>query len=295
MFFTAGWIIIKGGISVKKKKELRDLNLMDRFLFSEAMEDREFAEDVLSIILGEEIYLKNPPQAEKELRNSTLNKTIKLDVWADDVYGRLYDTEVQNKNTKNIPRRSRYYQGFIDCNLLESGDIEYNGLNDTEIIMIAPFDLFGAGRYLYRFRPVCIDDKEIVLEDGTERIFLNTRGTDTENITPELKSLLEFFESTTEETAQRSECDRIQSMYRKIDKIKSNGEIGVKYMGRWEEIELEKQDARIEGREEGRVEGRKEGYEESKREIAANLKKAGVDNEIIAAGTGLSLEEIEGM
>ena len=47
---------------MKKKKELRDLNLMDRFLFSEAMEDREFAEDVLSIILGEEIYLKNPPQ-----------------------------------------------------------------------------------------------------------------------------------------------------------------------------------------------------------------------------------------
>ena len=74
-------------------------------------------------------------------------------------------------------------------------------------------------------------------------------------------------------------------------------------MHRWEEIELEKQDARIEGREEGRVEGRKEGreegrkegYEESKREIAANLKKAGVDNEIIAAGTGLSLEEIEGL
>lgn len=48
---------------MKKRKELRDLNLMDRFLFSEAMEDQEFAEDVLSIILGEEIYLKNSPQA----------------------------------------------------------------------------------------------------------------------------------------------------------------------------------------------------------------------------------------
>lgn len=72
-------------------------------------------------------------------------------------------------------------------------------------------------------------------------------------------------------------------------------------MHRWEEIELEKQDARIEGREEGRQEGLKEGREEglkegrseSKREIAANLKKAGVDNDIIAAGTGLSLQEIE--
>ena len=34
---------------MKKRKKLRDLNLLDRFLFSEAMEDKEFAENILSI------------------------------------------------------------------------------------------------------------------------------------------------------------------------------------------------------------------------------------------------------
>ena len=47
---------------MKKRKKLRDLNLLDRFLFSEAMEDKEFAENILSIIMTDEIELKYPPQ-----------------------------------------------------------------------------------------------------------------------------------------------------------------------------------------------------------------------------------------
>lgn len=48
-----------------------------------------------------------------------------------------------------------------------------------------------------------------------------------------------------------------------------------------------------EGREEGRAEGRAEGEAEMKRQIAANLKKAGLPIEVIAQNTGLTKEEIQ--
>lgn len=85
----------------KQKKSLQDLTLLDRFLFSEAMEDLEFAEDVISIIMGEDINIKGLPQTEKEQRNRELRKYVKLDVWALDENDYIYDTEVQKKKSKN--------------------------------------------------------------------------------------------------------------------------------------------------------------------------------------------------
>ena len=51
--------------------QLKDLTLMNRFLFSEAVEDQQFFEDLLSIIIGEDILLKGKPQSEKEVRSNS--------------------------------------------------------------------------------------------------------------------------------------------------------------------------------------------------------------------------------
>ena len=51
-------------------KDLKDLNLLDRFLFAEAMEDPQNMRDVLEIILGKDVVLKHLPQTEKEARIS---------------------------------------------------------------------------------------------------------------------------------------------------------------------------------------------------------------------------------
>ena len=44
---------------MKHNKTLKDLNLLDRFLFAEAADDPEFMELVLEIILEKEIVLKH--------------------------------------------------------------------------------------------------------------------------------------------------------------------------------------------------------------------------------------------
>ena len=69
---------------IREQKKLKDLNLLDRFLFAEAIEDAEIIELLLSIILGNDVLLKHLPQAEKEQRRLLWGKQVRLDVWAED-------------------------------------------------------------------------------------------------------------------------------------------------------------------------------------------------------------------
>ena len=78
-----------------KIKPLKDLRLLDRFLFAELMEDEECSKEVLEIILGKEISLLSRDQTEKEVRTATWLKSIRLDVYSVDEEGTVYDTEMQ--------------------------------------------------------------------------------------------------------------------------------------------------------------------------------------------------------
>ena len=62
---------------------LEDLNLINRFLFDEVMEDRESYQATVSILLGEDIELMDGPETEKELRVSPKLREIRLDVVRD--------------------------------------------------------------------------------------------------------------------------------------------------------------------------------------------------------------------
>lgn len=173
--------------NIRKKKPLKDLNLLDRFLFAEAMEDPVILQNLLEIILGKDITLKYLPQSEKEQRTTILHRYIKLDVWARDSDDIIYDTEVQKEDTKNLPKRSRLYQALIDVKLLPPGEIDFNKMNRVFVIMIMPFDLFGQGRYRYTFTQRCEENPEISLNDDAIRIFSNTHGTDKSGTSQELK------------------------------------------------------------------------------------------------------------
>ena len=218
------------------KKSLQDLTLLDRFLFAEVMEDAETFENVLSIILGQDISIKGHPQSEHEKRTSPLKRQVRLDVWAEDDTDAVYNIEAQKENTKNLPHRSRFYQALIDSKLLDPGEIDFSKMKDCYSIIIAPFDLFGEGLYQYTFQMTCAETGQ-PLEDGATRIFLNTHGKNSEDISPELKELLYYMEHTTEEIS--CSTSRLQQIKNHVNIVKSSEEIGVKYMQEWEEKILE--------------------------------------------------------
>ena len=79
---------------------------------------------------------------------------IRLDVYLKDDKRTVYNLEMQVKKQDNIPRRMRYYQGMMDVNLLKESQA-YEGLNDSFVIFLCRFDLFGKNKAKYIFKNTC--------------------------------------------------------------------------------------------------------------------------------------------
>ena len=230
-------------------KTLQELTLFDRFLFNETMEIPEAHEAVLRIILGDEkLKLLSQVQTEKEMQTAPWLRSIRLDTFSMDQDKTIYNTESQKRRNTDLIKRSRFYQGVIDSSLLAPGTRSFNLLNDTCIIMITPFDLFGKGRYCYTFHPYCEEEPDLRLEDGAVRIFLNSHGTNRNEVSEELVALLEYME-TMDADKIGDDSENLKKLHEYVEQIKASEEIGVKYMQKWEELEYEREDAREEGRE----------------------------------------------
>ena len=129
-------------------------------------------------------------RSEVEIRISGDAHGVRLDITARDDQNRLIDVEMQMKDEKNIPRRTRFYQSGIDQTLLEKG-MDYNNLVDTVIMFITPFDPFGKRFYRYTFRNLCVEDAEIEFGDGTTKVVLNADG-EKGNISEDLRGFLKL-------------------------------------------------------------------------------------------------------
>ena len=230
-------------------KKLQELTLFDKFLFDETMDIPEAHEAVLQIIFGDDnLKLLTPAQTEKEIRTAPWLRSIRLDVYAMDQEKRIYNTEAQKAEKKDLVKRSRFYQSLIDSSLLEPGEISFNQMNDTCIIMITPFDLFGEERYQYTFRSRCDENPALLMEDGAIRIFLNSHGKNPEEVSPELIELLKYMESTDAVLAENSANEKLKKIHKHVSQIKASEEMGVKYMQKWEEKVLDREEGRAEGR-----------------------------------------------
>jgi len=269
-----------------KMLPLSELTLLDRFLFDAAMEDKDFHKSVLQIILGKEITFLTKNETEKELRVSPLLRSIRMDVYAMDEDGIIYNSEMQKQLKYDLPKRSRYYQGMLDSSLLEPGSIRFDLLNDSYIIIITPYDVFGLGKYRYTFRARCDEELSCILPDGAVRIFLNTRGKNREEVGDELAWFLEYAEKTDEETVRKSGSEVLRRIHEHICKLKASEEMGVRYMQAWEEKVKERED----GREEGLKEGLKVGISRTKRVL--KLAAEGKKKEEIAEICQITAEEV---
>ena len=237
-------------MEIQEAGSLQDLNLVDRFLFDEVMEVPGMYQTTVNILLENNVTLLDRVQTEKEFRVSPILRSVRLDVVSMDVSGKVYYTEMQKKNTGNLVKRSRYYQSQLDVSLLEPGSVNFNLLNDTCLILIAPFDLFGRGLYRYTFSGVCEECPELKLKDGAIRVFINTKGTNRSEFSREFLEFMEYLTDTSDQKAKAVSSERIKIMHREVQKIKASEKMGVKYMQKWEE--------RVYDRLEGKIEGKKE-------------------------------------
>ena len=234
------------------RKPLKDLTLLDRFLFDAAMSDPEISQNILSIIFSDkEIPAIRFSVAEQTQEPYYDSRAVRLDVLAYDEDDVVYDAEAQkeNKGKRFLLRRSRLYQSAIDVNLLKPGDLDFGKMNDVYVIFIAPFDLFGEDKYMYTFRMTCDEVPGMAMNDGVVRIFLNTHGKNDDEVSQGLVEFLHYVENP-ERYGKNIEDSRVRRLTDQIDMLKSSQEVGVKYMRLWEELA----EARLEGREIGTTE-----------------------------------------
>ena len=121
------------------KRTLQDLTIKDPFMFAAVMSDENQCKSLLSLVLEMEI-LHVTVVTEKTLAYHPEYHGVRLDVFAvEDGTRRRFNVELQVKDNKNLPRRSRYYHAQLDMDALVTG-IDYNELPDTYVIFICDYD-----------------------------------------------------------------------------------------------------------------------------------------------------------
>jgi hypothetical protein len=72
-------------------------------------------------------------------------------------------------------------------------------------------------------------------------LFLNTHGTNDDEVSPELVQLLHYFEHTNDADGSVQD-ERIPELQRNVKSVQENAEVGVRYIQLWEEMALSRQD-----------------------------------------------------
>ena len=258
----------------QNRKPIRELSLIDDFLFTEAMLNRETAELVIGLILERALGI-TPKQLiiepQKTINGIDTDRhgicmdvsiTEKSEEETSEII-RIYDIEPNTRKSFYLPKRSRYYQAVTDIKLLGSG-IDYDKLPELITIWILPFDPFGGNRMIYHVKNIVEEIPEMDYNDGIRKIFLYTDGED--GGSDELKRLLLYIKQSSYENVTDS---RLERLHHGVEEIKNNSAIGVKYMRMWEVMELEKRESRIEGIAEGKAEGKAESIIEILEEIGS--------------------------
>lgn len=150
-------------------QKYEELGFTNDFMFSRIMQDQKICKPFLEMILDIKIDHIEYLESQKTIDLKVDAKSVRLDIFVDD--GKtVYNCEMQTSFFKNIPKRSRYYQGFIDMDLIEKG-ADYSKLKKSFVIFICTFDLFGKNGYIYTFENRCVEYPDLRLGDDAIKVF----------------------------------------------------------------------------------------------------------------------------
>lgn len=229
------------------EEKWQNATIAHNFIFYKVMRNNpDVCKELLEILLEFKIERIEMSQ-EEEINIDFDSKGIRMDVYAKDADGqKVYNIELQSTNTKELPERSRYYQGVIDVDLLKSGQ-KYKDLKTSFVIFICVDDIFGNGLPKYTFENLCVEDPKIKLNDRTFKYFFISKNCD--KILNERQKA--FLRMVIENKASDEFTGKVKKL---VDDAKRNAQWRKQYM----EWEREKTYIREDAIEEGRSQGKEE-------------------------------------
>ncbi len=261
------------------RRKLSELSLIDDYLFGLFIQEagsEELLKSLIECMLDIKVERISIKQQQHDISGEPDLHGIRLDAFIQDDLDTLYNIEVQTANRNNIPKRMRFYQSLIDREQMPSGEYDYNRLPKTIIVFVTDFDLFGKGLYRYTFKNICLEDNSVTLGDESIKAVLNTRGTNAAGVKPELIELLEYFRSSTKETAAKATSGLVKKIDKMLEPIKNSPKFGGDYMSFEELLYTEKKSAWQDGKQEGIQEGRQKGIQEGRQKGIQEGRQEGI-------------------
>ena len=196
---------------------------------------KEIAKPFLEAVLGIKIYELRDPEPEKTVEVSPFYKGIRYDVFVKESGPkgealRSFDIEMQMEDTKEIPKRTRYYQAMCDSEALNKGEVYYN-LKELYIVFLCPEDIFGQGKAVYRFKNLEVDNPKIELGDLCFKnfyIFNKYRDIAEKSI----REYMEYFATRKPSSPETENIDRLVKWYQ------TDNETRKRYMTWQQEIDI---------------------------------------------------------
>lgn len=225
-------------------KDYKDLCFSDDFMFCKILQENEdLCKELTELILGRKIGRIVKTEKQKAIQIAPDGHGIRFDVYFTDDEMNVYDIEMQKTDTKEIPLRSRYYQGMIDLDFLATGK-KYKELPHSYVIFLCKFDLFKRGYHKYSFTPKCKEVEELLLEDKTDRVFICAGG-DKNDVSEDMKNFIDYLAGNT------TNSDLASRLEKKVKEAIEKNRWRKEYMTLQEMMEDEFEEGKKQGIEQG--------------------------------------------
>lgn len=257
-------------------QRIKELRLMDDDFFSEALDGKTKAvEYILNTVLERNDIKVKSMKAQVEYKSAT-KRSIKLDIQAEDVHGKLMDIEIQRSDRGSGVKRARFHSSMIDRTLLSKGN-DFEDLVDTYVIFITEKDKFGMGIPLYHIERKIAEMDNALFGDGAHILYVNGEY---KNLEHPVGSLMHDFNC-------KDAKDIVNPLLAEEVRYLKETEGGRSQMCRLLE------EMRNEAAEKAKAEGKAEGNHEKAVSTALKMLAKGYETEEIAEITGLALEEVQ--
>ena len=224
--------------------QIQQFRLIDDTFMSVVFQDVDCTQFLVRTILQDDDLTVTRVETQNSLKNLR-GRSVRLDITAHDAAGKIYNIEVQRKDTGALPKRARYNSAMLDANVTRPGD-ELENLPETYVIFITENDYFQESLPLYHVERTILELSK-PFQDEAHIIYVNGqyRGAD-----PIGSVMHDFFCADPKDMNNEILADEV-AKYKDTDK-------GVNSMCRiMEELTNESlKEGMAKGRAEGRVEGR---------------------------------------
>lgn len=217
-------------------QRIKGLRLMDDEFMTKCFEDNvECTELVLRIIMDKDDLIVKSARTQYTLKNLQ-ERSVRLDILADDSFNRKYNIEVQKSKKGAGSKRARYNSSLMDANAILSGD-DVELLPENYVIFFTESDLFGMGMPVYHIDRM-VEETGLPFGDASHILYVNGtyRGAD-----PLGRLMHDFYCTDADDMNYGVLSERVHYFKRTEEGVKAMSEAMEELAKKWAEEEIQEE------------------------------------------------------